>query len=153
MFHIIMNITNVIMMFVLGAFFVWLSKKKKHNNETKSSLDTLQSTIDHQQFCIESMSIVNSSNADLLRVISDLIANKHITISGDNDDIARIFKEASYKLHSHTTGDDTNYTYVFLRHDCFNDTNNCIKVLSNILKNSGTSSVQDEVQDFIIQLR
>lgn len=150
MFHSIMNIINLIMMVVLGALFLWITKKKKNNNETKTKFEELVKTVDYQQTCIEVMLNVSNSTADLLQLISKLVSNGIITAPGDSNDVSQVFKEVSYKIYSHAAGSNSNHDYSFLKHECFNDPNNCIKLLSDVLKNVDNLPIHSVVQNFII---
>lgn len=149
MFHNIMGGVNLFFMFVLGGLFYYLTKMKKRTKEKHNDINTIKETIATQEECISSMVLVTENQAILLRLLSDLYATGELALrNSDKEELSKVFKEASYRIQEHINGEDSDYRYSFLNGECFNDTNNCILVLSEVLKHAGTTPVQDIIKDF-----
>lgn len=149
MFQNIMAVANFVFMFVLGGLFYFLTKIKKNTKAKHDDINTIKETIATQEECINSLVSVTENQSALLRLLSDLYLTGELALrNSDKDELAKVFKEASYRIQDHINGEDSEYRYSFLNGECFNDTNNCILVLSEILKHAGTTPVQDIIKDF-----
>lgn len=149
MFQNIMVGVNFVFMFVLGGLFYFLTKIKKNTKAKHNDLDAIKETIAMQEECINSMVSVTENQSALLRLLSNLYATGELELrNSDKEEMAKVFKEASYRIQDHINGEDSEYRYSFLNGECFNDTNNCILVLLEILKHAGTTPIQDIIKDF-----
>lgn len=146
------TIFNVSIMVFLGWLFIFLYRRK--NKSRVAYLEDIQINIEAQNKCIASLATVANSASNLLVTIGLMIDTGQIKlVAGNSFELAQAFKEIGYKINDHINNEDSHYPCSLIVGECFDDTNNCLLILEQIIQQCDQKEVRDIIHTFKISKR